>query len=217
VGPTGAGASRAYDHGVSEAPQDPTPTPRRRAERRAELLRTTLALIRREGPRVSMDRIAAESGVTKQIIYRYFGDREGLVREVACCLVAEFSNEMLSATGPGDGPRQRLTATMDAFLAVVERESNLYRFINHYTSVERRDLFGRLLAEQFAAEFERRLSESPVPVEAARPWAYALVGILHFASAWWSGEGDMPRDELVEHLMALVWNGLGNMPAERHD
>jgi AcrR family transcriptional regulator len=186
--------------------------PARRAQRRAELLDRTLALIRREGPLVSMDRIAAECGVTKPIIYRYFGDREGLVREVACRLVAEFAVEMHKAVAPTTGPRAQLAATLDAFLSVVERETNLYRFINHHTSIERRDLFGRLVAEQFANEFDHWLRGATVPPGAARTWGYALVGILHFASDWWSDEPTLSRPELVDHLMTLVWDGLGHVP-----
>jgi AcrR family transcriptional regulator len=188
--------------------------PQRRAQRREELLDNTVALIRREGPLVSMDRIAAECGVTKPIIYRYFGDREGLVKEVARKLVAEFTIEMCRALGPATGPRQHLMATMDSFLAVVERETNLYRFINHHTSVERRDLFGRLVAEQFAADMEHRLRDTDVPAGAPRTWGHALVGILHYASDWWTAEPTLTRAELVDQLMAMVWNGLANVGTE---
>jgi AcrR family transcriptional regulator len=186
--------------------------PVRRAQRRVELLDSTLALIRRDGPFVSMDRIAAECGVTKPIIYRYFGDRQGLVREVSCRLVAMFATEMNHAVTGATTARSHLAATMDAYLAVVERETNLYRFINHHTSIERRDLFGRLLAEQFTAGFDFWLRGSSTPPEAARTWASALVGILHNASDWWAGEHTMTRAELVGHLMALVWDGLGHVP-----
>jgi AcrR family transcriptional regulator len=200
---------------MSEAPLETVPTrPQRRAQRRAELLDSTVALIRREGPLVSMDRIAAECGVTKPIIYRYFGDRDGLVKEVACRLVAEIGRELQGVLGPATSTRERLAATMDAFLAVVEKETNLYRFLNHHTSVERRDLFGRLIAEQFTAELEPRLRESALPAAAARPWAYALVGVLHFAGDWWTNERTMSRAELVDHLMVLVWDGLASLSPE---
>jgi AcrR family transcriptional regulator len=196
---------------MSEAHSETMPSPpQRRAQRRNELLDSTVALIRRDGPLVSMDRIAAECGVTKPIIYRYFGDREGLVKEVACRLVVEFGTEMHRAVGSVTSTQGHLRATMDAFLAVAERETNLYRFINHHTSVERRDLFGRLVAEQFIAELERRLGDTVTP-GASRTWGYALVGILHYASDWWTEERTMPRAELVDHLMALVWNGLANV------
>jgi AcrR family transcriptional regulator len=164
---------------------------------------------------VSMDRIATECGVTKPIIYRYFGDRDGLVKEVACRLVAEFATEMHQAIAPTTTARGQLAATMDAFLSVVERETNLYRFINHHTSIERRDLFGRLVAEQFAAGMDHWLQGASVPPAAARTWGYALVGILHFASDWWSGEPTLSRAELVDQLMTLVWDGLGHVPYDR--
>ena len=161
---------------MSDAPAETMASPPpRRIQRRNELLDSTVALIRRDGPLVSMDRIAAECGVTKPIIYRYFGDREGLVKEVACRLVVEFGKEMHQALGPVTGPRAHLRATMDAFLTVVERETNLYRFINHHTSAERRDLFGRLVAEQFIAELDRRMPTAPPG--ASRTWGLSLIHI----------------------------------------
>jgi AcrR family transcriptional regulator len=189
-----------------------------RARRRTELVDATVALIRREGPLVSMDRIAAECGVTKPIIYRYFGDRYGLVNEVAGRLVGLMVAELLplAARRPF---REHMTATVDAYLRVIEDEPNLYRFLSHQTSVERRDLFARLVADGVALDLESRLRVAGRPTEAARPWAFALVGMVQSAGDWWvrGGRDDRPmsRAELAGHLMALVWDGLGPLDIDR--
>src|SRR6266508_4509657 len=49
-----------------------------RMARRLELLEAAIEVIRREGPTASMDEIAAQAGITKPIVYRYFGDRAGV-------------------------------------------------------------------------------------------------------------------------------------------
>src|SRR5437763_1568648 len=64
----------------------------RRAERRTELLEAAVRAIRRVGPTVSMDAIAAEAGVTKPIIYRHFGDRVGL----ASALAEQFGSQLVA-------------------------------------------------------------------------------------------------------------------------
>src|SRR5512135_2304476 len=46
--------------------------------RRRQLLAAADRVVRRRGPDASMDEIAAEAGVTKPILYRHFGDKDGL-------------------------------------------------------------------------------------------------------------------------------------------
>src|SRR6266511_236767 len=54
-----------------------------RMARRLELLEAAIEVIRREGPTASMDEIAAQAGITKPIVYRYFGDRAGVYQALA--------------------------------------------------------------------------------------------------------------------------------------
>ncbi|HEU4481075.1 MAG TPA: helix-turn-helix domain-containing protein, partial [Actinomycetota bacterium] len=54
-----------------------------RTRRRIELLEAADRALRREGPLVSMNAIAAEAGVTKPILYRHFGDKGGLYQAIA--------------------------------------------------------------------------------------------------------------------------------------
>ena len=39
-------------------------------------------MVREEGPRATMEAMAAAGGVTKPILYRHFGDRRGLVAAI---------------------------------------------------------------------------------------------------------------------------------------
>ena len=53
-----------------------------KVERRNELVDGTLEAIRRRGSNVSMDEIAAEIGVSKTVLYRYFVDKNDLTTAV---------------------------------------------------------------------------------------------------------------------------------------
>ena len=53
-----------------------------KVERRNELVDGTLVAIRRRGSNVSMDEIAAEIGVSKTVLYRYFVDKNDLTTAV---------------------------------------------------------------------------------------------------------------------------------------
>ena len=85
--------------------------PSRRAPgRRDELLGAALDVIRRVGPGASMDEMAAEAGITKPVLYRYFRDRDGLIAAVAERFsdgLVERLEQALAAGAPLSAPRRR--------------------------------------------------------------------------------------------------------------
>src|SRR6266542_4327446 len=86
-----------------------------RMARRLELLEAAIEVIRREGPTASMDEIAAQAGITKPIVYRYFGDRAGVYQAVAEQYCADLTSRFQSAVATSrdlhaNVVRQRLEA-----------------------------------------------------------------------------------------------------------
>src|SRR5688572_14912533 len=76
-----------------------------RAQRRRELVQSTLRAIRRQGPAVGMDEIAAEAGTSKTVIYRHFGGRTGLylaVVEAVDEVILQDLHATMSGTDPED-------------------------------------------------------------------------------------------------------------------
>jgi AcrR family transcriptional regulator len=183
----------------------------RRELRRVELLDAADRVIRRSGPSVSMDEIASEAGVTKPILYRHFGDKDGLYEALAQRYVDELMRELDRDSKAGDA-RARLASRIDAYLSYVERNPERYRFI--LGAAEHPGTSG-IVAEfrqrrvnacaTRAAESLRRAGLDP---EIAEPWAHAMCGMVRSAGIWWLERPAMPRAELVEHLTALLWEGL---------
>ena len=64
-----------------------------RRRRREELLDAADRVISRLGPQASMDEIASEAGITKPILYRHFGDKDGLHQALA----ARYVDALMSA------------------------------------------------------------------------------------------------------------------------
>ena len=60
-----------------------------RAIRRAELVHAARKAVHKGGPGVSMDEIAAASGTSKSIIYRYFEDKTGLQIAIGASVVGD--------------------------------------------------------------------------------------------------------------------------------
>ncbi len=188
----------------------------RRAERRVQLLEAAVGAIRDIGPSATMEQLAKAGGVTKPILYRHFGDREGLIGAIA----ERFATDLLTsvttplAVEPSADARELLRATVDSYVAFIEREPNLYRFMVQHPP-ERRRLgpgerphrpdrpTGRLGGRRAAPRRRGRDSGAAVP------WAYGIVGLVHQAGDWWVDDRTMSRETLVDYLVALLWDGLG--------
>lgn len=202
------------------------PTRATREERRAELLDAATRVIRTGGTNVSMDRIAAEAGITKPILYRHFGDRAGLVAALgerfSANLLAELSNSLESR----GAPRELLEKTIDAYLRVVEADPEVYQFISQRIVTEEPEAaeavgnFIRQVAAQVAVVLGEQLRDANRDSGGAEPMAFGIVGMVHAAGDWWVERRSMPRHRLVDYLTSLLWGGiasLGLVPAADDD
>lgn len=187
--------------------------PRRRASRE-ELLDAAVAVIRRDGPGASMDAIAAEAGITKPILYRHFGNRDGLTAALAARFAADLRGRLQRALGREGGPRDVLAATIDAYVQFIEDDPHLYRFLVRHAlrqewEGERLSGFIREVGADIAVVLGEQLRESGQDSGAAEPWAYGIVGLVHMAGDWWLERRALPRRRLVTYLTDLLWAGLG--------
>jgi AcrR family transcriptional regulator len=194
----------------------------RRLERRDELLDAALQVVRRDGPGASMDRLAAEAGVTKPILYRHFGDRNGLVRAVGTRFAEELRRELESALRSERGPRELLSATIDAYLSFVERDPQVYRFLVHraagdqYTAAALTE-FVQQMSQEVAVVLGEELRRVGADSGGAEPWAYGIVGMVHAAGDWWVERRPMPRARLADYLVTLLWGGLAGLGLRGED
>ena len=189
----------------------------RRAERRVQLLDAAVGAIREIGPGATMEQLAKAGGVTKPILYRHFGDRDGLIQAIA----ERFSTDLLtSVTRPlvaDVDARDLLHSTVDSYVAFIERDPNLYRFMTQHPTARAvgpaaMSSLIDLIARQVAAVADERLRAAGRDTGAAVPWAYGIVGLVHQAGDWWVDDQTMSRDALVSYLVALLWDGLDAAP-----
>ncbi|MDC5695727.1 TetR/AcrR family transcriptional regulator [Intrasporangium calvum] len=205
---------------------------RHREERRASLVDATIRAIRRHGATVGMDDIAAEAGTSKTVIYRHFEDRAGLYRAVAqrveARVVGGIARALEQSTGVGKDPRELISSTVNAYLELVESDSELYRFVVNRPIVDRPltdDPVGELVShvtDQLTHLLEGRLGGSdgrPFDPATTRVWAVALVGSVQAVGDDWLAAPARPgrptRGELVQSLTDLAWSGLAPSLSDR--
>jgi AcrR family transcriptional regulator len=163
-----------------------------------------------------MDDIAAEAGITKPILYRYFGDRSGLTAGVAGRFAGELMTRLRAALATPAPPRDIVAATIDAYLTFVEADPELYRFLIQGAAVAdpgshaTLSSFVRHVGQEVAVVLGEQLRAAGRDSGAAEPWAYGIVGMVHQAGDWWVQRRTMPRARLVEYLTSLLWSGVFN-------
>ena len=181
--------------------------------RRAELLDAADRVVRRMGPSASMDLIASEAGISRVILYRYFGDKGGLYQALAERYVTELMEPLRSAMESTDDPALRLEATIDAYVRFIEENAEAYDFLMHRAVREGREAqatvadFMRTVAREIgdglSAEIER-LGFDPAPAEA---WAHGVVGMVQLSTDWWLQNKTVPREDFVRYLVGLLSRG----------
>ena len=161
-----------------------------------------------------MEQLARAGGVTKPILYRHFGDRDGLINAIAERFSADLLASVTTPLATEARARELLRTTVDAYVGFIERETNLYRFMVQHPPARRDATEGMCslvdrIAQQVAVVAGERLRLAGRDSGAAIPWAHGIVGLVHQAGDWWVDDQAMTRDALVDHLVSLLWDGLG--------
>ncbi|HYZ91893.1 MAG TPA: TetR/AcrR family transcriptional regulator [Actinomycetota bacterium] len=183
-------------------------------QKRQRFLEAAVGVLRRDGPAVSMREIAREAGVTKPIIYRVFGDREGLTKAMADRFADELASDLQLAIQNAPDDRRAVAGAIDAYLGFIEREPSVIRFLitRSLEAMEETGVamsgfvwrVGQIITQAIGEAMRERGLDSGV----AEPWSYAIVGAVHMAGDWWLERQTMPRERLVEILTQLVWDGM---------
>ena len=184
-----------------------------RSRRREELLDAAIEAIRIHGPGATMEQLARGGGVTKPILYRHFGDRDGLIEAIAERFSADLMLDVSSHLRVGTEPRAVVVATVEAYVGFLEREPELYGFLvqQPHPRPEHRTPLGPLvevIGPQIAAVARTHLQAAGDDGTKAEPWAYGMIGLVHQATHWWLRDRTLPRDRFVAHVVDLVWGGV---------
>lgn len=196
-----------------------------REQRRAALVDATIRAIRKHGAGVGMDDIAAEAGTSKTVVYRHFEDKAGLYRAVAARIDARVVRNVGAALArtnsptdaPPAGPREVVASTVEAYLSLVESDTEVYRFVVTRPLVDRPlpddpvDETVVQVADQLTRLLLDSLTAPGTDPSRARTWAIALVGAVRAVADDWLATPSTdraPRAAVVESLTELAWHGL---------
>lgn len=184
-----------------------------RSRRREELLDAAIDAIRHHGPGATMEQLARGGGITKPILYRHFGDRDGLLEAIA----NRFSDELMGLVSlrlqARVDARTIVVETVDAYVAFLEAEPAVYGFLSQqpHARPEHRTPLGPLvevMGPQIAAVAGAHLDAAGQDPSVALPWAHGMIGLVHQATHWWLSDKTMSREQFVGHVTDLIWSGV---------
>lgn len=208
------------DREASAAASDPT-VPRRtrlsREERMEQTLRVAHDLFAEHGYlAVTMDEVAAAVGVTKPLLYNYFGNKERLF--LACLEQAgeQLESRVVDAVSSTSNPSEALRVGLRAFFAFVDEERETWRVlydeaIPAESEISRKvaEYRGRitgLVATVVAAQLpDHRGKRAAIEVEAL---STALLGAAESMAHWLLRTESLTAEQAAELLIETVEPGL---------
>jgi AcrR family transcriptional regulator len=188
-----------------------------RADRMEQTLNEAHALFAESGyAAVTMDGIAAKVGVTKPLLYNYFGNKERLY--IACM---ERAGEALTATvaaavAEAESPAGALRAGVRAFFAFLDSDRAAWAVLFDETLPQGGEVTERvaeyrgrilgLVSDSMLAQLpERRRRGARTEIEAL---STALLGAAEALARWWLRTEALAAEEAAELLIATVEPGL---------
>ncbi|MFR9753821.1 TetR/AcrR family transcriptional regulator [Nocardia sp. 004] len=183
-------------------------------DRRAELVDGTLAAVRARGSTAGMDEIAAEIGVSKTVLYRYFSDKNDLVRATMQRFIeTTLMPRVYNAISLDADEYQLVRSALTEYVGTVDEDPEVYRFIMGNGSADQSSLaeFEKIFAEVVCAIMTDRARERGVRTEGAALTSYVLVGGIQLATHWWTTDKSLPRDTVIDYLTMLSWSAIEGM------
>lgn len=197
---------------TTRGPGRPPRSPEARAAQRVKLLDASMDAIRRVGPDVSMDEMAAEAQVSKPVLYAEFGDKNGIAEAIAVELIERTERELVAAiagTGTVD-LHVALQLSIEGFLDIVTGEPQIYGFIFRSIRTNDKGLLDNALVRSLQRRFElvAGILTPGADPDLVRVVAHGTFAFMLGAIESWLGSPAPPRDELVERLVEILSNGL---------
>ncbi|MEX0992990.1 MAG: TetR/AcrR family transcriptional regulator [Solirubrobacterales bacterium] len=210
--------------GAPQPPRRKVPRP----EREAQMIASAIEVFSKRGyDGASMDEIAKGAGITKPMVYAYFGSKQGLlaacIDRTASPMVESFEHDINRSLPPDE----QLWQGICGYLSFVQQHRQWWSAIyleaasgagEPAAAVERvrasvAAVFSRMIGEH--AQATMPAAQNLLIARALEPVARAFVGAAEALAAWWLEHPSEERDMLAICLMNLTWRGFEQLTEGR--
>ncbi len=190
-----------------------------RAEREAQMLDVAERVFGANGfQAATMDEIAEQVGVTKPLIYDYFGSKEGLLAATIERARHQLLDALITgwAAGAEAAPRDRVRGVITAFFHFIDEHEQAFALLRTEgsligeaaSSVERiRQQTAKALAEGITMlpEF------ATLPPSRVVPLVEVIIGGIERLAVYRSEHPGLSSEDAAELVMTTTWDGLSSL------
>ncbi len=174
--------------------------------------------IRDRGADVSIDDIAADSGVSKPVVYGHFGDRLGLADAIAVVMADGVTDVTIEAVerqaeaGHGIDFEAAIAAIVSSLFDLVETEPAIYGFLVRTIRSGDRGFFDNALVDVIRERGGRlvEIANPRISEEARAVLVDGAFGFLLFSIESWKLRRTPSRDRMVRTLTRSVVAGFSS-------
>lgn len=167
-----------------------------------------------------MDEVASEAGVSRVVLYRYFGDRGGLHEALGSRYVGLVLDLLRRALEGETDPQLRLRRTTETYVRFIEDNKEIYDFLMQRSVPEAPAT--QATVARFMSDVAREIADvltaditalglDPAP---AGIWANGVVGMVHLSTDWWLQSRDVSRERFLDYLVGLLSHGFLGLAAD---
>jgi AcrR family transcriptional regulator len=191
-------------------------------ERRGRIVETALEPFARLGLDASMADLAAAAGVTRPAVYHYFPGKLDLFLEVAEAQTTELLRYIAPAASMDDDDRARLRAIGDAILRFAEEHPQGWRVLFEHLEADApalADIRARVHEVALTTGFLLFPEEAEIlgltpDTIGGQVMTEMIVGSITAVVRWWHAHPDAPRENVLDGMVGLMWNGIGGLAAD---
>ena len=196
-----------------------------RIERRSALIKAARRAVHTLGAHASMEEIAAASGTSKSVYYRYFGDKSGLQQAMGEVVINQMQDKILAAGRSADSPRSGLRAMVSAYLQMAQTSPNVYAFVTGSggeapgssepgVAVALSHFFANIseMMDHAVQAYLEGHDNGSLAQAAAGFWPIAAMGMVRAAGERWLATPGPERPseaEMTDQLTAWLFDGIG--------
>jgi len=172
----------------------------------------------------SMDEIAEAAGISKQMLYNYFGSKEGLyfayVNLAYRDIIAAIDEAVAGAVAAGSPPDQQLRAGVHAYYLYIGEHRDAFRVLfremgdpGGELAQQRRRLSRRV--EAAIDDILRATNSQPGQLGSSEALAEAFLGAARALADWWLDHSQVSVADLEGQLMEWALVGLQGLGGRR--
>jgi len=187
-----------------------------RGEREERMLDAGERIFGDQGYRAaSMDEIAGASGITKALLYQYFGSKEGFYESCVERARSRLFDRLQEAAAAATGPAERLRAVIVTYFDHLDEQRGAWWLLYGDASMDavnemrRRnaEVIGRLIGRDVAA------AGGKVAQEDVDFLGHLIVGAGEQVARWWLEQPDLPKELAARRFLAATQGAIARVLA----